>query len=324
MFSRIRRRLATRLANKHRKIRLEFEGLREKLAGSGARTSGVRPENMIWIFGTGRGGSTWLRNMMKEMEGYRIWEEPLIGRLFGQFYNETPKGHRDRAGFVLGEPTRKGWIRSMRNFVLDSAGYAQPALGPEGYLVIKEPNGSEGAPLLMEALPESRLIFLIRDPRDVMASVLDGARKGSWLYQQGERGAWKQDPLADERPDVFVKNRAHTYLRNVGSVKRAYDAHRGPKVLVRYEDLRADALGTMKRIYSTLGIPADEEKLARTVEKHSWENIPEKKKGAGKFYRKGAPGSWREDLTPEQAKMVETITAPLLKEFYPARAADSR
>jgi hypothetical protein len=88
-------------------------------------------------------------------------------------------------------------------------------------------------------------------------------------------------------------------------------------VLVRYEDLRADTLGEMKRIYSTLEIPVDEAELAKAVERHSWENILEKEKGEGKFYRKAMPGGWRDDLTPEQVRMVEEITAPLLKEFYP-------
>ena len=75
----------------------------------------------------------------------------------------------------------------------------------------------------------------------------------------------------------------------------------------------------MRHIYSTLGVPVNEEELARIVEKHSWENIPEEKKGEGKFYRKGKPGGWREDLTPEQAEMVERVTAPLLKELYPEK-----
>jgi hypothetical protein len=46
--------------------------------------------------------------------------------------------------------------------------------------------------------------------------------------------------------------------------------------------------------------------------------IPEEKKGEGKFYRKASPGSWREDLTPKQIKMVEKETAPVIKAYYPA------
>ena len=63
---------------------------------------------------------------------------------------------------------------------------------------------------------------------------------------------------------------------------------------------------------------AHEEELSQAVDKHAWENVPEEDKGERKFHRKGRSGSWREDLTPEQAKMVERITAPLLKEFYPS------
>jgi hypothetical protein len=87
--------------------------------------------------------------------------------------------------------------------------------------------------------------------------------------------------------------------------------------MVRYEGLRANTLGEMKRIYSTLGMEVVEEELARVVEKHSWENIPEGEKGKGKIRRKAIPGGWRDDLLPEQVALVETITAPLLKEFYP-------
>jgi hypothetical protein len=85
--------------------------------------------------------------------------------------------------------------------------------------------------------------------------------------------------------------------------------------LIKYDDLRADTLGTMRHLCAALAIPADERRLARAVGKHSWEKIPEKEKGAGKFYRKATSGGWREDLTPEQARIVEDITAPLLEQF---------
>lgn len=85
---------------------------------------------------------------------------------------------------------------------------------------------------------------------------------------------------------------------------------------MRYEDLRADTLGTMKRIYSALEMAVDEGELERIVEKHAWENVPEEKKGQGKFYRKATPGGWKEDLTPEQIETVERLTAPIIKEFY--------
>jgi hypothetical protein len=307
------------LAGKYREVPLEIAELRRRLAGSNteARTAGVDPENIIWIFGSGRSGSTWLRSMMGELKRHRIWEEPMVGRLFGEFYGKAQTANLRRPDFVMGDATRKGWIRSIRNFVLDGAKYARPHLGSNDYLVIKEPNGSIGAPLLMEALPESRMILLIRDPRDVVSSTLDGAKKGNWIYEHRDDGRRKQEALPDNDPDAFVRRWANVYMRHAGNAKRAYDAHEGRKVLVRYEELRSDPLETIKRMYAALGIPVDDRELSRAVQKHSWERIPEKKKGEGKFYRKAKPGGWREDLTPRQVEIVERVTAPLLEEFYP-------
>ncbi len=286
-----------------------------------AERAKIRPENIVWIFGNPKTGSTWLSWMMEELEGHAVWREPYVGELFGRLYynwdNWVGEKHFESKHFILGEPRKKGWLNSVRSFVLSEADARFPGVANGGHLVIKEPNGSMGAPLLMEALPESRMIFLIRDPRDVAASYADAAKKGSYMHERRKGG--RRSAMFEMQADDLVESMATSYLQNVGNAREAYEAHEGRKVFVRYEDLRSNTLETVKRIYSTLGIPVDEEELIRAVEKHSWENVPEGKKGEGKFYRKATPGEWREDLTPEQAETVERITAPLLKEFYPTR-----
>jgi len=308
-------RIYSTLIGERERAYLQVGRLRARIVGRG--TSGVDPARMVWIFGSGRSGSTWLRSMMGELDGTRVWEEPMVGRLFGEFYARTPKDNLRSAGFVMGDPIRRGWIQSIRNFVLDGARYSNPRLGVGEYLIVKEPNGSVGAPLLMEALPESRMILLVRDPRDVVASVLDAAREGGWLYRSREGKTGVSRGRSGGRPNAFVRERAGVYRRGVEGASQAYDAHRGPKALVRYEDLRSDTLVEMKRIYSTLGIPVEEKELRRAVERHAWENVPEAEKGRGKFYRRGTSGGWKEDLTPEQVEVVEKATASLLKRFYP-------
>jgi hypothetical protein len=293
-----------------------------KIAGSKnfEQSNTINTENLIWIFGMGRSGNTWLVGMMRDMRFHKSWDEPFVGRLFGNFYEEAKVQSLSRPHFIMGDSTRKGWLRSIRNFVLDGAKYAHPELRPEEYLVIGEHNSSVGAPLLMEAFPDSRLILLIRDPRDIVASNLDGARKGGWLQQWREirEGDEEYHALAEEEPNSYVKQLADRYLHDIGCAKRAYDSHNGRKVLIRYENLRADTLGTMQHIYSALDIPVNTELLERVVAAHSWENIPDKYKGPGQFTRKATPGGWKEDLTFEQAQIIEEITAPLLSEFYSA------
>ncbi len=282
----------------------------------GGREAGdIRVENIVWIFGAGRTGSTWLSRMMGDLEGHTVWFEPWVGALFDTYHLRLK--NRKGEHFILAPRYRSTWLRSIRLFVLDGARARFPeVVDPNKYLVIKEPGGSVGAALLMEALPESRMILLVRDPRDVVASWIDAHKESGW---QAERK--KERGKKAELTGPTVDGRAKRYRQNMEEAKKAYEAHEGRKVLVRYEELRADTLGTMRRIYSALEIPVDEGELLRAVEKHSWENIPEGEKGEGKFYRKATPGGWREDLSPEQVEIVESITAPLLKEFYPSNTS---
>jgi hypothetical protein len=283
----------------------------------------VKPENLIWIFGTGRGGSTWLASMMGELAGGRFWDEPLVGKLFGDlYYSGAGTIQSDWDSFVYARKYRDAWLRSIRNFVLESASVRFAKVAENDYLVVKEPNGSIGAPLLMEALPESRMILLVRDPRDVVASNLNALGEGGWLAEQHRGASRPAGGLARRNPDAAIKRRAKRYVENVGNAKDAFESHGGRKVLIRYEDLRADTLGTMRRLYSTLDMFVKEEDLIRMIERYAWENIPDEEKGPGKFNRKATPGGWREDLTPEQAEIVEESTAPLLEEFYPSRRPD--
>jgi hypothetical protein len=282
----------------------------------------MRPENIIWVLGSGRTGSSWLTFMMGALPDHTRWNEPLVGYLFGHLYYERKGARQEAKHFILGDEYGEFWLGSVRHLVLEGGAARFPERIENGYLVIKEPHGSVGAPLLMKALPESRLIFLVRDPRDVAASALDARKKGSrpskrrranrpeLFEENAERTA------AEEDPDRFMKGRAKTYLRDIELTRQAYEAHEGPKVLIRYEDLRADTLETMKRIYSELKIPVDEGELARVVEMRAWENIPEEEKGPGLIRRKAVAGGWKEDLTPEQIEIVEREAAPVLKRFY--------
>ena len=74
-----------RLIGGRERAYLELGRLRSRISGEGVRAGGIDPERMIWIFGSGRSGSTWLRSMMGERCGVKDWEEAMIGRLFGEF-----------------------------------------------------------------------------------------------------------------------------------------------------------------------------------------------------------------------------------------------
>src|SRR5215210_3056696 len=201
----------------------EISRLRARIAAGDATAGGIPPEHLIWVFGVARTGSSWLGAMMGDLDDYATWYEPYVGDVFGYaHYMRAGEQQRGREDYILGDPYRGAWIHSLRTFVLEGAEARFPELGENGFLVVKEPNGSVGAPLLVEALPESRVILLVRDPRNVVASLLAAQKAGSW-------GA-SEDALADTDPEEFVRQRARMYEASFGKAWEAYGAHRWPKV----------------------------------------------------------------------------------------------
>lgn len=268
---------------------------------------------LVWIFSSGRSGTTWLMWLLSHGLDLPKWGEPRVGRMVAGF-TRTEKWRSTRGDHLLSLPHRNVFVAGLRAFVQAAA---KEKFGDERMVVVKEPNGSEGAPLLAEALPESRVILLMRDMRDALASSFDGKQPGHWQNKDGTKHA------ADVDPEKWTRKLTTNLMRDMNGAVKAYDAHTGPRSLVYYEDLVADTLGTLSKLLTDLDIPFSTERVEAAVKRLAFDAIAEEERGAGKFYRKGAAGGWREDLTGEQIAVVEEMAEPLLSRFYPESAVTS-
>src|SRR3989440_1474607 len=159
----------------------------------GQRFSPSRLERrLVWIAGSPRTGSTWLAELIADDRRCVRLFEPLIGLHLGvrstavaqvpeRQLVEKPRilDLRTDEHYFFAAQHSESWIPHLRNLILRrfSVCYAPEA---EAYIV-HDPNGSDGADIIMHALPKSRLLFLMRDARDVIDSTLDAYRTGSWL-----------------------------------------------------------------------------------------------------------------------------------------------
>ena len=291
--------------------------LERRRAGNLAAVSVPRPpqDRLTWIFGSSRSGSTWLLRMLSEFEELLGVDETGIGHHLGVWRPiplawatcDDPPDLSTFAGvkrrnpdYFFSDEHRAGWEPLLRDFILDRL--ALQADGDRRY-VIKEPGGSQVADWIMSLLPQSRLVFLLRDGRDVVDSWLDAYQDGGWITEDGGF------PVAPHGRLAFIKWQATVWRYRTEATQRAYDAHAPDRrVLVRYEELLEDPARELGRVLETIGLCVPAERLAEVAAEHAYAKVPAAERGAGKFVRAASPGSWCERLNEEeQAALLEIV-----------------
>ena len=187
-----------------------------------------------------------------------------------------------------------------------------PSLALGGRLVFThDPPTRNGSP---------SVVYLARDPRSVVLS--------EYRWQQRRR-------VAPGPFDAFVRDFVDGRTNPWGS----WDAHvsawltgpaatEGRCLLVRFEDLRADTVGQLRRLADFLAIEASDEAIARAVDHNALGRMREKE-DAGvvlsdsrddvRFVASGAVDAWQRQLDPALAEHITTAFASNLDRLgYPA------
>jgi hypothetical protein len=176
-------------------------------------------------------------------------------------------------------------------------------------VLIKEVNGSHAADVVMSLFPRSRMIFLVRDGRDVLDSLVDAHRTGGWLAYLGRGGGFE---TTEERRE-FVRATAGHWTARMNACARAFDAHPNDlRIEVRYEELLADTAARLGELNRWLGMPSAPQRMEAIAERHAFANVPKRRRGAGKSRRSASPGAWREGLTTEEQAVAQEIMGETL------------
>jgi ribosomal protein L34E len=283
-----------------------------------------REDRLAWIFGSSRSGSTWLLRMLADLEGVVPIDDPHLGHHLGVWRPiplawaacEQPPELSTLLELKAEDPDyffstrhREAWWEPLQELIW-ARFEAQAENGGDSRrqtFIVKEP-GSHVAPLLTELFPSSKLIFLLRDGRDVVDSWLDAYREGSWAIPGGAF------PVTAEGRIPLIRWLSTVWAYRSRAVRTAFEK-RGPedRILIRYEELRAETTRCVEGVCEVLGL--DRRRAAEVVERHRFERAPSSERGPGRAMRQAASGTWRQNMSFEEKLAMHDALGVALEEF---------
>lgn len=275
---------------------------------------------LAFVVGAQRSGTTWVQRLLAAHPLIAAGQEShLFSSYLAAIWHRWWEERVFRAGGnrIIGLAcylTQDELIETMRHFAATVFSKIA-AIKPEArWIVEKTPDHALHLPLIEMLFPESALIHVLRDGRDVVASLCNAHRQG-W-----GRG-WATAKVADAARRWFdwVQEIRH----QSAFFKRTH--------VVRFEDLLQNGPETLSRMYDFLQIPLPFAEVQAIYDQFSFTacaagTAPESLVLAGElqnqritepegFFRQGKAGAWQDDLTPEEQAIVMDIAGKLLQEL---------
>lgn len=164
------------------------------------------------------------------------------------------------------------------------------------YIVDKTPSNALGFPDLQYMLPDSPLIHVLRDGRDVVASLL----QQSWLN------------LDTREPRSITSSPRAAATHWVRCVQAARSVAPSRLIEVRYEALVRAPEATLMALMARLDIPFDPVMLRHHTVAHALPIDESSSREVTEAVHVRSLGRWRERLDPEARAVVAEVAGPLL------------
>jgi hypothetical protein len=193
-------------------------------------------------------------------------------------------------------------IEAVYEEVAVDAGVASPRFFTEKYRPDRIPE------MMWELYPRAREVILVRDFRDMVASMF------AYNVKRGRMG-FRRDQFDDDAQYVIEQVKS-----SVSALADAWEARRDSAHLIRYEDLVLDPESTIESLLRYLGFEAEAHAeamaaslVARDPETEWHRTTPDPRASIGR---------WRDDLTEGARQACEEVLAPELQTFgYPLEEA---
>jgi len=165
-----------------------------------------------------------------------------------------------------------------------------------------------------------RVIYIVRDPRDVVVSEYHFFRKRRWIEDNFPIEQFVGRFLSGKTSDYG------SWEENVGGWIATRHSNSG-FLLLRYEDMLAETVDTLTRIASFLGVHATPDQLKLAVERSSADQMRKLERSASSdassvtrigrgdipFVRAARAGGWKDSLPESSVAEMEGVLGPLMQ-----------
>ncbi len=233
----------------------------------------VFEKNLVWIIGAPKSGTTWLAQLLASYDAVRL-DEPLIGLHLGfieyrgaSFIRRIDKA-KERSHYFFSDEYKETWLYYVRKLILNRI-YAQ--FGDlSKKIIIKEPNGSMGSDIISQCLPNSKMILILRDGRDVLNSQVTALSKEGYAAKASK--IWK--PLEGKRRFGHIKRAAQEWVNLIKILMSAYTAPKDEnKDISRYENLRENNNKEIKKLSQFLKSNIGDQRIQTIISKFAFKNL---------------------------------------------------
>lgn len=282
--------------------------------------------NLLFVVGAPRSGTTWVQRLLAAHPRIHTGQE---SKLFRSYLSPQLKAWRWEVARERDQASATGrggtglscyfeeehFLKVLRDYTRRLLDPMVGNLAPGEWFLEKTPAHALCLEDIRLLLPDARVIHVLRDGRDVVASLLAASR--SW------GAGWA--PRA-------TRDAATTWVRHVRAVRQA--ASQFPPTHfceLTYEQLAADTAGMLRRLAAFLSLEWSDEEIAAAVRANAAEELRQGRgtaiprggrfadaegvKDPPDFIRRAAPGGWRQDLSPFQKLVVRRIAGQLLREL---------
>jgi hypothetical protein len=221
----------------------------------------------IFVGGAPRSGTTLVQRILGAHSLVYAGPEfdlvPEIVKLRSQFLQKIDVGRisayldKDTVNALFG-----GFLVSVFQKKINETGKA--------YLSEKTPSNIEVFPELLECLPQAQYIFIVRDPRAIVASMLEVGRK------------YRKDLKV---PPLFTRSTRHAvaYINQLWAKGNEARLKSGNVLVMHYEDIISNPRGAIEGMTRFLALPFEEGLL--NIQESDWE-MPAFKAGEAYWYTK--------------------------------------